>query len=303
MNITVTRESVPSSDGIHTLIGKTYIPEGKIKGLFHVVHGMTEHIDRYDGFMHEIAEQGYICFGYDHLGHGKTVNSTDELGFIAHKDGWNYLAKDVSVFAFEMKKKYGDYLPYYLMGHSMGSFISRLAAEKYIKPDKFIIMGTGGPNPAAGIGLIAIDVVKFFKGERYISKAIDNLAFGTYNSHFKDENDPIAWLTKDREQKKKYASDPYCTFKFTVSAMHDLVTLNKKANRAAWFQNIKMPVLLVSGADDPVGNYGKGVTKVYEKLKKAGCNVQIKLYENCRHEILNDTCRDEVIHDIENFIE
>lgn len=105
MNITVTRESVPSSDGIHTLIGKTYIPEGKIKGLFHVVHGMTEHIDRYDGFMHEIAEQGYICFGYDHLGHGKTVNSTDELGFIAHKDGWNYLAKDVSVFAFEMKKK------------------------------------------------------------------------------------------------------------------------------------------------------------------------------------------------------
>lgn len=211
--------------------------------------------------------------------------------------------KDVSVFAFEMKKKYGDYLPYYLMGHSMGSFISRLAAEKYIKPDKFIIMGTGGPNPAAGIGLIAIDVVKFFKGERYISKAIDNLAFGTYNSHFKDENDPIAWLTKDKEQKKKYAVDPYCTFKFTVSAMHDLVTLNKKANRAAWFQNIKMPVLLVSGADDPVGNYGKGVTKVYEKLKKAGCNVQIKLYENCRHEILNDTCRDEVIRDIENFIE
>lgn len=303
MNITVTKESVPSSDGIHTLIGKTYIPEGKIKGLFHVVHGMTEHIDRYDGFMREMAQQGYICFGYDHLGHGKTVNSADELGFIAHKDGWNYLAKDVSVFASAMKEKYGSFLPYYLMGHSMGSFVSRLAAEKYIKPDKLIIMGTGGPNAAAGVGLVAIDIIKFFKGERYISKAVDNLAFGTYNSHFKSENDPIAWLTKDKEQKKKYAADPYCTFKFTVSAMHDLVTLNKKANRAEWFKNIKMPVLLVSGADDPVGDYGKGVTKVYEKLKKAGCNVQLKLYENCRHEILNDSCRDEVIRDIENFIE
>lgn len=201
-----------------------------------------------------------------------------------------------------MKKKYGETLPYYLMGHSMGSFVSRLAAEKYIKPDKFIIMGTGGPNPSAGIGLIAIDIAKIFKGEKYISKTIDNLAFGSFNSHFEDENDPIAWLTKDKEQKEKYAADPFCTFKFTLSAMHDLVTLNKKANRAAWFRSIKMPVLIVSGSDDPVGDYGKGVTKVYEKLKKAGCDVQIKLYENCRHEILNDTCRDEVVRDIENFI-
>ncbi len=303
MGITIVKEYVPSSDGIHTLSGKAYIPEGNPIGLFHVVHGMTEHIERYDFFMRKLAEDGYVCFGYDHLGHGKTAKNADELGFIAHKDGWNYLAKDVSVFAEAMKEKYGESLPYYLMGHSMGSFISRLAAEKYIKPDKFIIMGTGGPNPAAGIGLFVIDVAKIFKGERHISKTIDNIAFGTYNSHFKDENDPIAWLTKDKEQKKKYAADPYCTFKFTLSAMHDLVTLNKKANRAAWFKSIKMPVLLVSGADDPVGDYGKGVTKVYEKLKKAGCDVRIKLYENCRHEILNDTCRDEVVRDIENFID
>lgn len=254
MSITINKEFVPSSDGIHALSGKVYIPEENPKGLFHVVHGMTEHIERYDFFMRKLAEDGYICFGYD------------------------------------------------LMGHSMGSFVSRLAAEKYIKPDKFIIMGTGGPNPSAGIGLIAIDIAKIFKGEKYISKTIDNLAFGSFNSHFEDENDTIAWLTKDKEQKEKYAADPFCTFKFTLSAMHDLVTLNKKANRAAWFRSIKMPVLIVSGSDDPVGDYGKGVTKVYEKLKKAGCDVQIKLYENCRHEILNDTCRDEVVRDIENFI-
>ena len=190
MSITINKEFVPSSDGIHALSGKVYIPEENPKGLFHVVHGMTEHIERYDFFMRKLAEDGYICFGYDHLGHGKTAKNADELGFIAHKNGWDHLAKDVSVFAEAMKKKYGETLPYYLMGHSMGSFVSRLAAEKYIKPDKFIIMGTGGPNPSAGIGLIAIDIAKIFRGEKYISKTIDNLAFGSFNSHFEDENDP-----------------------------------------------------------------------------------------------------------------
>lgn len=201
MSITINKEFVPSSDGIHALSGKVYIPEENPKGLFHVVHGMTEHIERYDFFMRKLAEDGYICFGYDHLGHGKTAENADELGFIAHKNGWDHLAKDVSVFAEAMKKKYGETLSYYLMGHSMGSFVSRLAAEKYIKPDKFVIMGTGGPNPSAGIGLIAIDIAKIFKGEKYISKTIDNLAFGSFNSHFEDENDPIAWLTKDKGQR------------------------------------------------------------------------------------------------------
>ena len=293
---------VDSMDRVHMIHGyRWYDPEQEWIGVLQIVHGMLEYIERYDEFAEKMAEAGYYVIGHDHLGHGDSVDSMEELGHLG-EDGAVLWLKDMELVR-RMAVAAAPNLPYIMLGHSMGSFISRLAAEKYIKPDKFIIMGTGGPNPAAGIGLIAIDVVKFFKGERYISKAIDNLAFGTYNSHFKDENDPIAWLTKDKEQKKKYAADPYCTFKFTVSAMHDLVTLNKKANRAAWFQNIKMPVLLVSGADDPVGNYGKGVTKVYEKLKKAGCNVQIKLYENCRHEILNDTCRDEVVRDIENFIE
>lgn len=111
MSITINKEFVPSSDGIHALSGKVYIPEENPKGLFHVVHGMTEHIERYDFFMRKLAEDGYICFGYDHLGHGKTAENADELGFIAHKDGWNYLAKDVSVFAEAMKKNTEKHFP------------------------------------------------------------------------------------------------------------------------------------------------------------------------------------------------
>ena len=116
MNIITEKIRVPSSDGIHQLSGVVYIPEGEIKGLYHIVHGMTEHIGRYDRFMRDIAENGYICFGYDNLGHGYTANDKSELGYIAKKKGWDLLSRDVKVFSDAMREKYGRNLPYYLMG-------------------------------------------------------------------------------------------------------------------------------------------------------------------------------------------
>ena len=162
--------SAPSSDGIHTLAGVVYLPEGQAKGLFHVVHGMTEHIGRYERWMTELAEEGWICFGYDHLGHGNTARSPEELGYIAPSKGWELLARDVGEYANAVRAQYGaPELPYVLMGHSMGSFVVRLAAERYIRPDRLIVMGTGGANPAAGMGLALIGVIQAFRGERHIS--------------------------------------------------------------------------------------------------------------------------------------
>lgn len=303
MSYTVIDKKVLSSNNINQLAGKVYLPEGEIKGYFHIVHGMTEHIARYDSFMIELAENGYIAFAYDHLGHGHTAKDDSELGFIAERDGDDLLARDVKVFADAVRAEYGEH-PYYLMGHSMGSFVVRMSTQKYITPDKLIIMGTSGPNPIAGAGLILCKILRSVKGPRHISSFIENMAFGSYNDHFKDENDSKSWLTKDVEVRKKYISDKYCTFKFTISAMHDLISLNTGCNTDEWFKSVanKMPILLVSGEDDPVGDYGKGIRICEEKLKANGANVTIKLYPNNRHEILNDTAREETIKDIFEFI-
>lgn len=296
---------VRSSDKIHDLCGVVYLPKGEAKGIFHIVHGMTEHIARYEWIMTALAENGYIACGYDNLGHGNTANE-GEHGFIASENGYDLLARDVKEFSDAVKNAHGKDLPYILMGHSMGSFIVRYAALKYVTPDKLIIMGTGGKNPLAGMGLAVMGAIKAFKGERHVSALAYSLAFGAYNKRFTEvcENDPSPWLTTDKAVREKYYADKYCTFKFTVSAMRDLIRLLKITNSGAWFKGIdkNMPILLVSGAEDPVGNYGKGVRQVENRLKKAGADVKAVIYEGARHEILNDFVKEDVKKDILEFI-
>ena len=298
----VVEKRVLSCDKEHMLAGRVYVPDGDPRGLFQVVHGMTEHIARYDRFMREMAADGYICFGYDHLGHGHTARDDSELGFIAHRDGWKKLVRDVAVFSDAVREEYGKQLPYVLLGHSMGSFIVRLAAVSAVRPDALIVMGTGGPNPAAGVGLAVIRAVKLLRGEKAVSPLIGKLAFGSYNQRFASGS-PYSWLTKDAAVWAAYGEDKYCSFPFTVSAMQDLVMLNRESNSRRFFRGLdrRIPVLLVSGQDDPVGDYGKGVETVYRKLRAAGVTVERKIYADCRHEILNDTCRSQVLEDIRAF--
>lgn len=302
MDIKTVNKQVLSSDGVHTLNGIVYLPEGSAKGIFHLVHGMTEYIGRYNELLSAVAAAGYIACGFDNLGHGKTA-SEYELGFIAERDGYKYLVDDAIRFGDSVKSDFPD-LPYFLMGHSMGSFIVRLAALKYgEKIDKLILCGTGGPNPAAPAGILVCDLLKVFKGSHGYSSLIENMAFGTYNKKFPGGG-KYEWLTKDPKIKEMYAADPLCTYRFTVSALKDLVKLNLLSNKPNWFKGIRkdLPILLISGEDDPVGDYGKGVKTVYNRLKEQGCNAQIKLYKNCRHEIHNDTCKEESLQDILKFI-
>ena len=302
--VTIIDKEVLSSDGQHTLKGKIYLPEVEPKGLLHVVHGMCEYLGRYDAFMRSMAEDGYVVFGYDHLGHGNTALE-GELGFIAHENGWQKLVDDVYLFGQDVRsdEAYKD-LPFILMGHSMGSFIVRLTAAKYHHYDKLIIMGTGGPNPAAGAGIAVCGILKKCKGERSYSKLIQNMAFGTYNKGFEQENDKFSWLSVNKENRDLYRVDPLCAYRFTVSAMQDLVRLNKYSNDKEWFDKIDKdkPILLTAGGEDPVGEHGEGVKKVYQTLKNAGANVELKLYEGYRHEILRDFCREQVTEDIKAFV-
>ena len=286
-----------STDKTHTLVGRVYLPIGEIKGYFQVVHGMAEHIARYDSFMSKMADAGWLCFGYDHLGHGKTATDDTELGFIASKGGASLLISDVNAFYEAVAKHYSktDDQPYVLMGHSMGSFIVRLAAEKFNAADKLIVMGTGGKNPLADAGLALIGCIKLFCGKKHISQLIDSMAFGAYNKRFGGDelSDPSLWLSTDKAVRDAYYADKFCGFKFTVSAMGDLISMIKACNRDAWYKNLRrdMPVLLVSGKDDPVGNYSAGVLEVEQKLKKHSIPVSCILYDGARHELLNDFTR------------
>ncbi len=307
MNVTVKSLRVASCDGVHSLAGTLYIPDGEIKGFVHVLHGMIEYMAKYERIMTEIAEAGWLCFGYDHLGHGNTVNSKDELGYIAERGGWDLLCRDVRVFADRVIEEYsnGQDLPYVLMGHSMGSFIARIAAQKYIKPHKLIIMGTGKEHPAVDAGLALIGGVKLFYGGHHVSQLLYKLVFGNFNGSFDDTADaPGAWLTSDVEHRKRFSSDPLCSYKFSTAAMSDLLRLLKHSNSREWYKKLdkSIPVLLVSGKLDPVGGYGKGIDKIFQRLKKHGFKAECKIYEDGRHEIFNDTCRHELREDILNFI-
>lgn len=301
--IQIIDKSFPSTDGVHSLIGKLYIPEGEPKAIFHHIHGMTDHIARYESFLTEMAENGYLCVAYDNLGHGNTAKDSGELGFIAHKYGWRILAEDVFSTSKLMKKEFPE-LPYYLMGHSMGSFIVRLAA--YLHPelqDKLIIMGTGGPNPAFKPALFLTNLIRGIYGEKHISPFLEGIAFGSYNKRFGGDVSGD-WLSKNPKIREKFDADKFCNFHFTVSALYDLVKLNAVVNSKKVYGGMRksLPILLVSGADDPVGDYGKGVRKVYDNLSKYVDDVRIKIYDNNRHEILNDTARDDVIADILEFL-
>lgn len=292
-------QRIPSSDGIHQLYCRIFLPETPPIGLFHVVHGMTEHIRRYEGLMRFLAEQGFCCYGFDNLGHGLTAADESELGYCGK---WQYMVEDAQNVSRQMKQAYGENLPCILMGHSMGSFIARCAASPHIW-SKAIFMGTGGPNPAsdAGLALIRFKIKK--EGERAISPTVEKLLFSAYNKRFRDENDSTAWLSTDRAQRDAYRADPLCTFHFTLNGFYTLVKLQALCNRKQWFRSVSdaLPILLVSGSDDPVGNYGKGVTAVYNALKKNGKNAEMKLYPGFRHEILNDASGDEVRKDILAF--
>lgn len=304
MQYEVLEKKVLSSNNKNMLAGMVYLPKGEIKGYFHVVHGMTDHVMRYDPLMRKMAENGYITFGYDHLGHGYTANDDSELGFIAEQDGDDLLSRDVMVFSDAVRSEYGEH-PYFLMGHSMGSFVVRMAVKKYITPTKLIIMGTSGPNPILGVGKFLCSLIKTLRGPRHISPLIENIAFGSYNSHFEDENDPRSWLTNDVSMRRKYDADKFCTFKFTISAMGDLIAMNKDCNTDEWFKDVakKMPILLISGEDDPVGDYGKGIRICEKKLKENGADVTTRIYSGYRHEILNDSSFDMTFKDILEFIE
>lgn len=297
-----------SSDGIHKIHGIMWRPdeENEIKGVLQIVHGMVEFIERYDDFAAFMCSRGFVVAGEDHLGHGGSVNSSEEYGYFAKKDGMSCIVEDNYRLKKHMEREFAG-KPYFILGHSMGSFITRLFIMKYSSElSGAIIMGTGNQPPLlAGIGAALTRVIALFKGWKYRSTFINNMAFGGYNKRFAPARTPHDWLTKDEAIMDTYSADERCTFVFTLSAYKDLFGAVSEIGKVDNIRKVRedLPLLIVSGEDDPVGSFGKGVRGVFEKFKAAGLkNVSMKLYKGDRHEILNETDKKTVYEDLVKWL-
>ncbi len=268
--------------------------ENTARCILQISHGMEEHIERYEDFASFLCDNGYIVIGSDQVGHGITL-SKDELGYFG-EGGYEGCIDRLHCVTLKAKQMYPD-LPIVLLGHSMGSFMARGYITRYGKElNGAVIMGTSGPNPALGMGKLLINLITLFKGDRAKSRFITKMMFGSYNKKFDGEG-VYQWLTKRDDIKTAYERDEYCGFGFTLNGYKGLVGILGEVSSPKWANDVpkELPILIVSGEDDPVGDYSKGVKTVYDRLKEAGIkDIRLKLFENDRHEILNETDNEEV---------
>ena len=306
MNYSKEVHTFKSSNGQTDVTYFIYKPLNPPKAILQISHGMCEYVERYNHFIDFLTSQDILVCGNDHIGHKNSVNSKEDLGYFAPKDGWTFLPKDLAKLTHIMKEEYKD-LPIFLFGHSMGSFIARAYIAKYGNLiNGAIICGTAGSNPILGLGSFLISIVKAFKGERYRSKFLDNIMFGSYNKKYENVRTTKDWLTKDEAIVDKYLNDEYCTFIFTTSAFKDLSLLLGYVSSDSWYNAIpkNLPLYLISGSMDPVGNWSKGVIEVKNRLEAQKLSdFSYKLYPDYRHEILNEVGKEEAYDDILNFID
>jgi len=297
----------PSKDGLTQIHAIEWIPEKEVRGVLQIAHGMVEFIDRYDRFATFMASQGFYVVGNDHLGHGKSVTDETQLGYFAKHDGNFCVLGDMEQLRQDTQKKYPN-VPYFLLGHSMGSFLARQFIEKYGEGlSGAIIMGTGY-QPAATLDL-AIGLTAVFqqaRGGHYRSTTINNMALGSYNTAFEPGRTKNDWLTKDEAIVDAYEANPLNQFVFTVNGYNNMFRGMRFAQRQSNLDKIPkaLPILVVSGQNDPVGEFGKGPKIVAETYRKTGIrDVTLKLFPDDRHEILNELDREEVYRYLLQWIE
>ena len=273
-----------------------------IKGAIQIAHGMAEHAARYERFADALTKTGYAVYANDHRGHGKTAGSLDKVGYFADEMGWEKVVVDMHTLTGIIKKECPN-KPFFLFGHSMGSFLSRYYSMHYAGELKGLVLsGTAGDPGALGkIGILVATIEAKIKGKKAKSNLLNKLSFGAFNDAFKPNRTDYDWLSRDNAEVDKYVNDPWCGAVFTSGFFCDLLGgisyINKKENIAKIPK--KLPIYIFSGAKDPVGANTKGVSQVYDTLKTSGiADLTLKFYEDARHETLNEINRTEVFADV-----
>lgn len=296
-----------SKDGIHQIHTICWQPESSVIGVLQLVHGMIEYIDRYDIWARYMTAQGFLVIGHDHLGHGQSVNGPEEFGYFPKADGNECLIGDIHRIRVATQKRYPN-VPYFIMGHSMGSFLTRQYLMMHGEGlAGAIIMGTGSqPGIVLSAGKIVCKLIACIKGWRHRSKLMEAMAFSSYNKKIKSKRTPKDWLSVNEENVDNYIADPFCSFSFTMAGYYQMFRGIQYIQKCKHIRQIPkdLPLFFVAGACDPVGHYGKDVEHVADSYVKAGVkDVMVTLYDQARHELLNEHNRDQVTEDMWNWIQ
>ncbi len=308
----------PSRDGATTIHALLWEPDeastsGKSpRGIVQIVHGMSEHIERYEPFAEFLCGQGFVVCANDHIGHGQSVEREEDLGHMPRRGGEDILVEDVHELRCRVTKMLeertgGAAVPYVLFGHSMGSFVARVYLTRHaFGVSAAVICGTGQQPVAMALGgLAATGLIAAARGERYRSKFADSMGAGGYAKAVANARTPLDWLCTDERVVDEYIADPRCGQMFTVGAYATLANLVKDAISPKLAQRIPhgLPMYFIAGAEDPVGDCGRGPQAAAQEYRAAGVEqVDVKIYDGARHEILNEPIAGTVQDDIEHWL-
>lgn len=298
----------PSSDGRTLIHVNQWTPlGGPAAGVVQIAHGVAEYGARYEPFARFLCGHGFAVVANDHLGHGKSLVEDCPMVYFGDENGWRHAVEDMEELRRRTAKVFPG-VPYFLFGHSMGSFLSRTHLIRYPgRLDGCVLCGTGHMSPAliAGGKLIAGREIRRLGRKAYSAKA-DQLAFGAYNKPFAPNRTRFDWISASEANVDAYIADPLCGGDTTLGLFRDMLgglgIITKQANIERMDKDL--PVLFIAGDQDPVGEMGKGVRRAYQAFRKAGVgDVSIKLYHGLRHEILNEASRRYVYQDVLDWLE
>lgn len=295
-----------SADGKTSIHAVEWRPEGAPRAVLQIVHGVSEYILRYEPFAAYMTARGFLVVGHDHLGHGGSVPPDGTPLYFGPKGSWSWVAEDIYTLRQQIGKQHPD-IPYFMLGHSMGSFLARTYLIRWPGTlDGAILMGTGQMSPALIAGGKAVAAAESKRiGEDQPSPVVTKLSFGTYNKIFAPNRTDFDWLSVNEENVDAYIADPLCGGNASIGLFREMLGgmsyIAKPENLKK--MNLNTPILFISGAMDPVGDCGKGVMRAYESFRKAGVrDLAVKLYPDLRHEILCEIQKEIVFEDVWSWL-